>query len=436
MKILITIPPHIPSYFNAGHHLPIFLTAAYLRKHYPDFIIHTRDLGVLNSTWKDMCDILIQQYEIIFVFFDYDEADGCERLVYYKNSISPKSHLVAFGRLVKEIPFFFIKRDFKAAHYKGDYECGLNNYIQFFLNNDLSLQGLVTPSHNKEDLKNMFAPRLEPEEWVLPDVNEIPYAAYNSLYKNDLNKFCGIPARMELVVPVARGCPVDCFFCDVPKMQGLKERRLSVSTTLNYIRESFDKLPFEYFTFYAPTFTLNRVWVNDFCNQKIQSALPYKWKCVTVLKTLPIELLKIMGEAGCVRISFGIESFDNLGASQLPKIKQNTFLQFQEICRVARECQIEINAFLILGLPGDSPQSMEAMMKICLDQDVRIRPTIYTPYEQLNDEMTVHEISAFNRQIFIPGLLSEEETDKFYQLFYNNKLDKPTKVMENIPIRS
>ena len=32
MKILCLVPPYVPSYFNAGHHLPVFQVAAYLRE--------------------------------------------------------------------------------------------------------------------------------------------------------------------------------------------------------------------------------------------------------------------------------------------------------------------------------------------------------------------------------------------------------------------
>ena len=31
MKVLLLIPPYIPSYFNAGHHLPVFQVGAYSR---------------------------------------------------------------------------------------------------------------------------------------------------------------------------------------------------------------------------------------------------------------------------------------------------------------------------------------------------------------------------------------------------------------------
>lgn len=431
-NVLCIIPPYIPSYFNAGHHLPVFLVTSYLRKNYPQINIEVYDLAALNGSWKDVCDLLLKKYDVIYAMYDYDGADTCERFAYYVRNLSQNSHLVAFGRLVKEMPLYFLARGYDAAHASGDYECGAESYLKYYLKLDLSLDGLIIRNTIGDTNSRPAGQFLEPKDWVLPEVEEIPYAAYNNMYKNDLNKFCGIPNRQELVVPIARGCPVGCDFCDVHKMQGLKERRLSVDQTLFYIQSSFLKLPFEYFTFYAPTFTLDRKWVKEFCEKKINSNLSYKWKCVTVLQTMTIDLLNLMAESGCIRISFGIESFNGAVETELPRLKRDTWEHFSKICEAAKEKEVEINVFLIFGLPGDKPENMRHTIQTCLEQGIRVRPTIYTPYDKLNHEMTSIEVSAFNRQIFVDGTISSEDASDFYALFYNNKLDKSTKIMDKI----
>lgn len=429
MKILCIIPPHIPSYFNAGHHLGIFLVSSYLRRQYPDYTVNAHDFAALNKTWKEVCDILMHQYDVIYTHFDYDSVDTIDRFVAYVRAFSPRAKLIAFGRLVKEIPQFFLNHGFDAAQVSGDYECGIVTYMQWLQDSSHSTPGLVIPNQTQPSAPGLT---LSPEEWVFPDVEEIPYDSYHYLYKNDLNKFCGIPDRQELVVPVARGCPVGCFFCDVPRMQGLVERRASVSKTITYITQAFNKLPFEYFTFYAPTFTLEKRWVKEFCSQ--MQALPrkYAWKCVTVLKTLTSDLLQQMAAAGCVRVSFGIESFDEDAGNLLPKIKQNTRSHFNEICNMAKECGVEINVFLILGLDGDNPERMKRTIDICMAEGIRIRPTLYTPYEKMHTEMSVAEIAQFNRQLFVPNILSDADANAYYQIFYNNVADRPTQVTQRI----
>src|SRR5690606_15315161 len=134
------------------------------------------------------------------------------------------------------------------------------------------------------------------------------YDAYSLMYKRDENKFCGIPQRKELVINVSRGCPVGCEYCDVPRMQGRNERRLSVDRLIEYIESSFQLIPFEYVSMYSPTFTLNKKWVMEFCDKMIKKGSKYPWKCITTVFHLDEELIKNMAKSGCIRISVGLET--------------------------------------------------------------------------------------------------------------------------------
>ena len=57
MKILCIIPPHIPSYFNAGHHLPLYYVASYLRENITNISVECVDAAALNYTWKEICEL-------------------------------------------------------------------------------------------------------------------------------------------------------------------------------------------------------------------------------------------------------------------------------------------------------------------------------------------------------------------------------------------
>lgn len=430
MKILCIIPPYLPSYFNAGHHLPVFLVAAYLKKHLLNDQIDVHDCAALNTTWKEICDLMTKNYNVILMLNDFDAIDTFERFIYYKNMISPNTRTFTFGRLSKQIPKFFFQFGIDAIHANGDYEAGALSYIEYLKNPTSSSTppGLLLSKDNKVT----YGIILDADDWVLPDVTNIPYQAYNHMYENDFNKFCGIPQRQELVLPIARGCPVECTFCDVPVMQGNKERRLSVKKTIQYIHDSFERLPFEYVTFYAPTFTLNKKWVKSFCNQLSTLKKRYPWKCVTVLKLLNEELIQLMSESGCVRISLGIESFTNDAAIKLPKLKQDTLNTFLNISNICKKHQVELNCFIILGLPGDTPENVKYTIDTCLKQDARVRPTIYTPYHEMRENMNVSEINQYNRQLFPPNYLPNDIANDYYNIFYSNRNDKKTRVMNNI----
>lgn len=431
MKILNIIPPHVPSYFNAGHHLHLFAVAAYVRKHFAGVEVECFDGAALNVTWKEVSDLLVKQFDLIILMNDFDSVDTFERFMTYKNCFNKDAKVITFGRLSKQIPRFFFKFNLDAVAFKGDYEVSIVSYIRYITKEVPSPEGVLLSADDEERAAGI----LDSEEWVLPDVLEIPYENYNFMYKKDMNKFCGVPERQELVVHLARGCPYACHFCDVPFMQGTKDRRLSVDRVIDYVKESFDKLPFEYFSFYAPTFTLDKNWVYEFCEKMQKEETRYPWKCITVLACLSEDMVKEMAAAGCFRISLGIESFTERASMKLPKAKQGIYEKFLEIVQICNKYGVELNCFIVLGLPGDSPENVAHTIDKCLENGARIRPTIYTPFDHLTEDMCLSEVSTFNRQIFPQGYVSEEDARKYYELFYSLKKDRATQVMNKIPLR-
>lgn len=436
MRVLCLIPPMIPSYFNAGHHLPVFMVASFLRRALPAGTrVDAIDACALNHTWRDVIDLLMEQYDIVALMNDYDGIDTFRRFMAYARELSPRTKIVTFGRLSKQIPRFFQQYGCDGILVSGDYEAGLAGFVEHLSGGALPPGVMVRRGDGSytEPAPGIY---LEPEQWVLPDIEDIPYAAYDRMYGNDLNKFCGIPERRELVVPVARGCPVGCSFCDVPGMQGLKERRLDVERTLDYIESCFRQAPFEYVSFYAPTFTLRKRWVEELCAGMQARGMRAPWKCVTTLAHLNEPLLETMARAGCVRVSIGLETLDPGASKSLPMAKQGSDHAFETIASRCRALGIELNCFVICGLPGDSIEGVQATVDAVLRHDARVRPTVYTPYHQMHDDMGEAEAFLFNRQLLLPTLRGPAERGRYYELLYRNQQDRATRVMDKIPERA
>ncbi|HXR72536.1 B12-binding domain-containing radical SAM protein [Actinocrinis sp.] len=403
MRILVTWPPQVPSYFNAGHHLPVFSIAAYLRA--KGHTVDALDAGALNCSWKEFADQVFQGgYQAVVLVNEYDAVEGVRRAADYCRQLAPDALTVTVGRLSYQNPGFFRTLELDAVVAGGDYEAGVQAALEWAERG--RPDGARAPGVWLRGADGWSEPGgpgiwLPAESWVLPDVGEIPYAAYESLYKNDDNRFCGIPQRRELVVPVARGCPVGCDFCDVPPMQGLRERRMTAQRAVDYIRDSFADHPFEYVAFYAPTFTLDRRWVRELC--RLLSAEPrrYPWKCATTLHHLDEDLVRTMAAGGCVRISVGVETFDVDAAGQLPRVKRQGQTRFEQVLGWCRSAGIELNCFVIVGLPGTTPAGTARTIEAIDAAGARVRPTVYTPYHLMRPEMTEREISGFNRQTFV-----------------------------------
>ncbi|WP_437620390.1 B12-binding domain-containing radical SAM protein [Sorangium sp. So ce1151] len=431
LRVLVIWPPHVPSYFNAGHHLGLFEVGAYLRQMREVAEVKCVDAGALNLTWKHVGDLLFEQFDVIAIMNEFDALEGFGRIVRYARALSPGTRIVTFGRLSSQVPGLFERYDIDAIVHSGDYEAGVEAFVRRVAGTPGDLPGVAVQEGGAWVQPTQPGVFLDPQTWVLPDIREIPYDAYMRLYLSDQNKFCGIPERLELVLPVARGCPLQCEYCDVPAREGLRERRLPVDRAVRYIEDSFAAAPFEYIAMYAPTFTLNKKWVHQLCEQLTARGSRYPWKCTTTSHHLDKDLIAAMARAGCVRISIGLETLDPMARKSLPGLKQTEEERFDLVAQWCRDAGVELNCFVILGMPGGSVEGSKHTVERVRENGARVRPTIYTPFHLLRAEMDEQEVQAYNRQIFVDGVSPDEAAD-LYPLYFG-KDPRLTRVMERIP---
>ncbi|MFF5468219.1 B12-binding domain-containing radical SAM protein [Streptomyces achromogenes] len=440
LRVLVIWPPQILSYFNAGHHNLLYSVAGYLRR-LPDVgRVDTLDASVESLTWKEVGDRLHQGgYDVVAISNDLDGVDGLTRFTTYARQLAPNARLVTFGRLSGMRPELFTGFDLDAIVGPGDYEPAVAAYVRAVGDGGPPRPGTVPGVWLRTD--GEWTPPTAPgavltaADWVMPDVTEIPYGAYDWLYRDDRNKFCGIPGRRELVVPAARGCPVGCAYCEVPAVFGRPDRRASVEQVVAYIEESFATLPFEYVAFYAPTFTLDRSWTTRLCERLVERGARYPWKCATTVHHLDEELVALMGRSGCVRVSVGVETLAESGHPALPRLKRKGEDDVEALAAWCERAGIELNCFVIVGLPGTTVADAEAAVARVRAVGGRVRPTMYSPHELLHPGMTADAISLHNRQILPDAAVPDPaERQRAYDIVFGRE-HHVTRVGEQVPER-
>jgi hypothetical protein len=117
-------------------------------------------------------------------------------------------------------------------------------------------------------------------------------------------------------------------------------------------------------------------------------------------------------------------------------IKRDSKASFEHVARLCAQHGIELNCFVILGLPGDTYEGVAATVEHVLRHGARVRPTIYTPYHLLRDDMAEHEVSWFNRQLLLEESAAPEVAQRYHELFHANEADRATAVMSRIPVHA
>lgn len=148
------------------------------------------------------------------------------------------------------------------------------------------------------------------EREPINDLDQIPFPArdllpFNVQYKKAF--FQDGPGRYCAHIIASRGCPFHCTFCE-PTF-GRIPRVRSIGNILKEIDFLINHHNVKYFRFYDEMFLGgNKRKVYEFCQEVIKNKLPIFWWCWTNGNLVDREILKLMREAGCIDIAFGLES--------------------------------------------------------------------------------------------------------------------------------
>ena len=202
----------------------------------------------------------------------------------------------------------------------------------------------------------------------------LPFREYNiGKYIRDIKPF--------VTVQASRGCPFSCDYCPYPVSQGKKWRTRSITNIIDELEYLEKALGIKSTLFRDPEFSLERERVVGICNAIIDRGLEIKWRCETRIDTLDEELVNLFAKAGCIGINIGIES---VNAEVLKRASRKAFplKQASRIINACRENRIDVFAFFILGLPGETVKSSLRTIKYAKKLDPHfVQFTVVTPYK-------------------------------------------------------
>jgi anaerobic magnesium-protoporphyrin IX monomethyl ester cyclase len=149
----------------------------------------------------------------------------------------------------------------------------------------------------------------------------------------------------------SKGCPYSCAFCisAESKVSFREPRELFAEIDMLIERYGLRSL-----TLFDESFTLRRDRTLEICTDL--KARRIRWLCNTRSDLVDRELLLRMRDSGCKGISFGVETGDE--ALQCD-VKASSLQRHRLAIAWCRELGIPTHCAFILGLPGDSEQSIQ-----------------------------------------------------------------------------
>ncbi len=198
-----------------------------------------------------------------------------------------------------------------------------------------------------------------PQRPFMKDLDNLPFPKWELFpYRRyTLPKSSTTKAVPFLPMLTSRGCPYGCDYCPYPVGQGLDWRFRSPGNVVDEIEHLVIDLGIQYILFRDPMFSLRLDRTVEICEEIQRRGLAVRWKCETRADRLDERTLSAMAAAGCEGINFGVESAEmaiqaNVGRKP---ISQERIIETVELCR---KLGIKTFCFFIIGLPGDSVQTI------------------------------------------------------------------------------
>ena len=149
----------------------------------------------------------------------------------------------------------------------------------------------------------------------------------------------------------SRGCPANCTFCGSPRFWGHKVRFHSPE----YFIEQLERLYRKGITFFYvsdDTFTMRKNRVIQICKKIIEKDLKITWFAISRVNYVNEEMLYWMRKAGCIQISYGVESGSEKIRNALNKnIKTD---DIKMAFALTTKYGILARAYFIYGSPGEN----------------------------------------------------------------------------------
>ena len=186
------------------------------------------------------------------------------------------------------------------------------------------------------------------------NVNQLPAPNYDGF---PLGRY--LSPEPVLPVQFSRGCYYkDCAFCALT-LDHQNFRQKEPGRTIEELDWLKQRYGAQYFFFTDECFALSPT--KRLCQQMIERKLDVKWTCeMRFEKNLTRELLTSMRDAGCLKIVFGLESFNQRVMDFMKKgIKQ------EWVRRIADDCVdlgIAVHCYIIVGFPTEKEEeALETM---------------------------------------------------------------------------
>ena len=201
--------------------------------------------------------------------------------------------------------------------------------------------------------------RLNADRPFLRSLDDLPLPLHH-LLPLDRYRMPMIKGSYTFIV-TSRGCPAGCKYC-IKHVSYQNSVRLRSPQKLLEEMQLLAGLGIHHIHMYADLFTVNREQVVELCRLIIEAGLHVSWTCNSRVDYVDEEMLRLMGQAGCMLIAWGIES----GNEDVLKRSHKGYKmeQAHRALQWAKAAGIRNWGYFIIGLPGETVDTIRQTIAV------------------------------------------------------------------------
>ncbi len=227
------------------------------------------------------------------------------------------------------------------------------------------------------------------------DIDALPFPAREALKERDFRVY----RRRAAALITSRGCPNRCGFCTVHAVWGGSFRERSVESVMAEVRHCVERFGADMINFEDDNLFASPERATILLQELIafQESSGKRLDCAAMngvsLEHLDEDLLRDMVRAGFRELNISLMS----RSAELQKKQRRPFdsKRFGGIARAARKLSMNVRAYFILGLPGQTGDEVRDTIAFLRDLDVKVFPSVYYNVRSPRVEWMMQRSSAF-----------------------------------------
>ncbi len=219
-----------------------------------------------------------------------------------------------------------------------------------------------------------------PRRAFFKSLDEFPPPAFDlvpNLFNHYRLSVFGTKKFKSVGLVTSRGCTGKCTFCDLGVV-GRGYRANTAEYLIDLMKDVWRNYGVTDFLFYDDLFVGSRPRLKEICEVIIREKLPFTWSCCARVDFIHTDMLKLMKDAGCWMIEYGIES----GSQRIiDSMRKNISKEkIRETINATHDAGIVTKGNFIFGNPGEDHWSLrESIDFACSIKLTYFQHTFLTP---------------------------------------------------------